>query len=102
MQLLEEKNTFHQELRQSVRSVCQKFPDTYWRELDANNAYPEEFVHALTKAGFLAALIPEEYGGSGLGITEASIIPRPDPPYSSGISAARKPALVSAWTNSSG
>ncbi|MEC2053903.1 acyl-CoA/acyl-ACP dehydrogenase [Peribacillus psychrosaccharolyticus] len=73
-QLLEEKNTFHQELRQSVRSVCQKFPDAYWRELDANNAYPEEFVHALTKAGFLAALIPEEYGGSGLGITEASII----------------------------
>jgi acyl-CoA dehydrogenase len=67
-------NQFHEELRQSVRAICKDYPDSYWRELDAKNAYPEEFVNALTKAGFLAALIPEEYGGSGLSVTEASII----------------------------
>ncbi|WP_174733331.1 acyl-CoA dehydrogenase family protein [Mesobacillus harenae] len=65
---------FHEELRQSVRAVCSKYPDAYWRELDANLTYPEEFVNEITSSGFLAALIPEEYGGSGLGITEASII----------------------------
>ena len=54
--------------------MCRRFPDTYWRELDADRAYPEEFVRTLTDAGYLAALIPEEYGGSGLGIMEASII----------------------------
>ena len=54
--------------------MCSKYPDAYWRELDAKLAYPEEFVNEITKNGFLAALIPEEYGGSGLGITEASII----------------------------
>ena len=67
-------NKFHAELRQSVRAICKNFPDSYWRELDAERAYPEEFVSALSKAGFLAALIPEEYGGSGLSVTEASII----------------------------
>ncbi|MFA1710092.1 acyl-CoA dehydrogenase family protein [Peribacillus frigoritolerans] len=65
---------FHDELRQSVRSVCSKYPDSYWREIDAKGAYPEEFVNEITRNGFLAALIPEEFGGSGLGITEASII----------------------------
>lgn len=65
---------FHEELRQSVRAICSKYPDPYWRELDAKQAYPEEFVNEITRNGFLAALIPEEYGGSGLGITEASII----------------------------
>jgi acyl-CoA dehydrogenase len=65
---------FHEELRQSVRNVCRKFPDSYWRELDAREEYPEEFVNEITRNGFLAALIPEEYGGSGLGITEAAII----------------------------
>ena len=65
---------FHDELRQSVRSVCSKYPDSYWRELDSKGAYPEEFVNEITRNGFLAALIPEEFGGSGLGITEASII----------------------------
>lgn len=65
---------FHDELRQAVRAVCRDFPDSYWRELDAERAYPEAFVKAITDAGFLGALIPEEYGGSGLGITEASII----------------------------
>jgi len=57
-----------------VRELCRRFPDTYWRELDAARAYPEAFVRTLTEAGYLAALIPEEYGGSGLGVTEASII----------------------------
>jgi len=64
----------HDSLRRSVRELCQRFPDSYWRDLDAKRAYPEEFVRALTEAGYLAALIPEEYGGAGLGITEASII----------------------------
>ncbi|HTM31747.1 MAG TPA: acyl-CoA dehydrogenase family protein [Vicinamibacterales bacterium] len=64
----------HGQLRQGVRELCQRFPDTYWRELDAARAYPDAFVKALTDAGYLAALIPEEYGGSGLGVTEAAII----------------------------
>lgn len=67
-------NVFHDELRQGVRAICRNYPDSYWRELDAERAYPEDFVDSLTKAGFLAALIPEEYGGSGLSVTEASII----------------------------
>jgi acyl-CoA dehydrogenase len=62
------------ELRQAVRSLCATFAPEYWRELDEQRAYPEKFVEALTKAGWLSALIPEEYGGSGLGITEASVI----------------------------
>ena len=64
----------HQELRSAVRDLCRAFPDSYWRALDAERAYPAAFVKALTDAGYLAALIPEEYGGSGLGVTEASII----------------------------
>jgi acyl-CoA dehydrogenase len=64
----------HQDLRGGVRDLCKAFPDSYWRALDAQRAYPEAFVRALTAAGYLAALIPEEYGGSGLGVTEASII----------------------------
>jgi len=64
----------HQDLRAGVRDLCKAFSDTYWRELDVQRAYPEAFVKALTDAGYLAALIPEAYGGSGLGVTEASII----------------------------
>ena len=64
----------HQDLRSGVRDLCKSFPDSYWRELDARRAYPQAFVQALTDAGYLAALIPEEFGGAGLGITEASII----------------------------
>src|SRR4249919_1397904 len=64
----------HQDLRRGVRDLCKAFPDTYWRELDAARAYPDAFVKALTDAGYLAALIPEAYGGSGLGVVEASII----------------------------
>src|SRR6267378_7205013 len=64
----------HQDLRSAVRDLCKGFPDSYWRELDQQRAYPGAFVRALTDAGYLAALIPEEYGGSGLGVIEASII----------------------------
>lgn len=61
-------------LRANVRALCARFDDAYWRERDARREYPEAFVQALTEAGYLAALIPEEYGGAGLGITEASVI----------------------------
>ena len=64
----------HQELREGVRKVCAQFPDAYWRELDARRAYPEEAVEALAKAGYLAPLIPREYGGLGLDIGAASVI----------------------------
>src|SRR5271155_3540570 len=64
----------HADIRAAIRALCANFPDAYFRELDAARAYPEAFVAALTKAGWLAALIPQEYGGSGLGLTEASII----------------------------
>ncbi len=57
-----------------MRDLCRRFRDEYWRRIDRERTYPEEFVRALTGAGWLAALIPEAYGGSGLGITEASII----------------------------
>src|SRR5512140_1758100 len=56
----------HAEIRESVRRLCERFPGPYWRELDAARRYPTEFVAALTEAGYLAALIPAEYGGSGL------------------------------------
>src|ERR1041384_4599526 len=61
-------------IRAAVRSLCEKFPGEYWRALDRDRAYPAEFVKALTEAGFLAALIPEEYGGSGLTISSAVAI----------------------------
>jgi acyl-CoA dehydrogenase len=64
----------HAELREGVRDLCAAFPPEYFREIDARRGYPDAFVEALTKAGWLAALIPAEYGGSGLGVTEASII----------------------------
>ncbi|HET7848123.1 MAG TPA: acyl-CoA dehydrogenase family protein [Pseudolabrys sp.] len=62
------------EIRDGVRALCAKFPGEYWRALDRERAYPTEFVAALTDAGYLAALIPEEYGGSGLGIRAAAAI----------------------------
>ena len=64
----------YEEIREAIRALCQNFPGAYWQKLDAEQRYPDEFVGALTKAGWLAALIPQEYGGSGLGLTEASII----------------------------
>ncbi len=63
-----------EQIRQAVRELCSDYPDEYWRQVDAELRYPEEFVAALTRGGWLAALIPEEYGGSGLGVLEASII----------------------------
>ncbi len=66
-------NNFH-EIRDAIRALCAEFPDEYFRKIDEQRAYPETFVDALTKAGWLAALIPQEYGGSGLGLTEASVI----------------------------
>src|SRR5450432_1888766 len=62
------------EIRESVRALCAKFPGEYWRALDRERGYPTQFVAALTEAGYLAALIPEEYGGSGLGIAAAAAI----------------------------
>lgn len=64
----------HSELRSGVRSLCGRFHGQYWRELDAKKGYPEAFVKALTQAGYLAALIPTEYGGSGSTLLEASVI----------------------------
>jgi acyl-CoA dehydrogenase len=64
----------HADLRAAVRELCRNFPGAYWRELDAQRAYPEAFVQALTEAGYMATLIPEEYGGAGLGVTEAAAI----------------------------
>jgi acyl-CoA dehydrogenase len=64
----------HEQLRADVRALCAQFGNEYWRELDQQRAYPERFVRVLTEAGYLSALIPREYGGLGLGVTEASII----------------------------
>ncbi len=64
----------HSEIREEVRKLCARFPGEYWRKLDEARGYPTEFVTALTEAGYLSVLIPEEYGGSGLGITAAAAI----------------------------
>ncbi len=63
-----------QELREAVRGLCAKYPESYWQDLDRDKAYPEAFVRELTEAGFLACLIPEEYGGAGLGMREACAV----------------------------
>ena len=67
-------SNFHDSLRSAVREVCRQFPDSYFRKVDADRTYPEAFVDALMAAGWLAAMIPEQYGGAGLGLTEASVI----------------------------
>ncbi|WP_372002125.1 acyl-CoA/acyl-ACP dehydrogenase [Tistrella mobilis] len=64
----------HPEIREAVRALCAGFPPEYHRKIDADRAYPEAFVEALTRAGWMAALIPEAYGGAGLGLAEASVI----------------------------
>lgn len=64
----------YQEIRDGVRAVCEQFTDEYHREVDSKREYPEAFVKALTDAGWLSAMIPEEFGGSGLGLAEASVI----------------------------
>jgi acyl-CoA dehydrogenase len=63
-----------QQIREEIKRVCRDFPDAYWRDIDSKKEYPEAFVRKLSELGWLAALIPEEFGGTGLGITEASII----------------------------
>jgi acyl-CoA dehydrogenase len=63
-----------QQIREEIKRVCRDFPDSYWREVDSKKEYPEAFVRKLSELGWLAALIPEEFGGTGLGITEASVI----------------------------
>jgi len=64
----------YDEIRDAIRALCAEFPGDYHRKVDEERRYPEEFVNALTKDGWMAALIPEQYGGSGLGLTEASVI----------------------------
>ena len=64
----------YQDIRDGIRALCAEFPDDYHRKVDEDRVYPEEFVDALTREGWMAALIPEDYGGSGLGLTEASVI----------------------------
>ncbi len=64
----------HQDIRDAVAQLCSQYPGEYWREKDREQAYPTEFVRALTEAGFLSCLIPEEYGGSGLGMSEATAV----------------------------
>ena len=64
----------HDDLRDAVGALCKEFDSAYWQKVDAERAYPEAFVDALTKAGWMSALIPEEFGGSGLSLTEASVI----------------------------
>ncbi len=64
----------HPEIREAVRRLCERFPGEYWRALDARRAYPDDFVKALTEAGYLATLIPEHYGGSGLTLSAAAAV----------------------------
>ncbi|WP_420845033.1 acyl-CoA dehydrogenase family protein [Marinobacter iranensis] len=64
----------YEDIREGVRGLCGNFDAAYWRGIDERKAFPEEFVNAMTEAGWLAAMIPEEYGGSGLGLAEASVI----------------------------
>lgn len=71
---MEAPTSSHPEIRSAVRRLCERFPGEYWRKLDRESAYPQDFVAALTQAGFLAALIPQEFGGSGLGLTAAVAI----------------------------
>jgi acyl-CoA dehydrogenase len=67
-------DSVHSDIRDGVRAVCNQFDSAYWQKVDHDRAYPEAFVDALTTAGWLAALIPQEYGGAGLGLSEASVI----------------------------
>ena len=71
---MQNANDAYQDIRDAVRDLCAQYPAEYFRKLDMERAYPDAFVDALTKAGWMAALIPQEYGGSGLGLTEASVI----------------------------
>ena len=72
--MVQSRKDRHQEVREEVAKLCQKFPGEYWRALDRDMTYPKEFVDALTEAGYLAALIPEEYGGVGMQLSGAAAI----------------------------
>jgi acyl-CoA dehydrogenase len=72
--MADQPGTSHPEIREAVRKLCAGFPGEYWRALDRDRAYPTEFVRTLTEAGFLSVLIPEEYGGSGLGLSAATAV----------------------------
>src|SRR6266436_4781430 len=63
-----------EEIVRQVRALCQRFPDEYWRDKDSAHAFPHEFHRAIAEAGYLGIAIPEQYGGSGLGITEAPLL----------------------------
>ena len=63
-----------QEIRNSLIKLCQQFPNAYWRDLDRNRGYPDEFIEVLTREGFLSVLIPEQYGGAGMGVSVAGVI----------------------------
>ncbi len=71
---MESTDQSHPEIRDAVKRLCKNFPGDYWQALDRTRTYPTEFVTALTKSGFLSVLIPEEYGGSGLGLTAAAAV----------------------------
>jgi len=71
---LQTSDGLHTDIREAIRDLCKRFPDSYFRKIDQERGYPEAFVEALTKAGWLAAMIPEDYGGSGLGLSEACVI----------------------------
>ncbi|MEM7131150.1 MAG: acyl-CoA dehydrogenase family protein [Chloroflexota bacterium] len=71
---MSELTDLHHDLRRGVQQLCARYPNEYWQQLDREDAYPTDFVKAMTEAGYLAALIPEAYGGVGVGVTEASII----------------------------
>ena len=72
--MISTEKTRDEELRQGVREICASYPENYWRELDAERRYPEEFVRAMAEAGYLGALIPEEYGGWGISLSQACVI----------------------------
>ncbi len=72
--MISTSDALYPDIRAGVRDLCRQFPDEYHREVDARRGYPEAFVDALTRAGWMAAMIPQEYGGSGLGLAEASVI----------------------------
>lgn len=74
MPVAAQRDESREEIRRSIRALHKKYPQDYWRELDRKRAYPDAFVRELTENGFLSCLIPEEYGGSGLGVTEAAIV----------------------------
>src|SRR5258705_7399229 len=84
----------HQEYRQAVRELCGQFDSKYWQEVEERAGYPDAFVKALTDAGWLAALIPEQYGGGGLNITQAAVILEENNPAGAKFGASHAPKYV--------